>query len=175
MMVKNRNKLLLDRKAWGDCSKPTKLAIVIPGDTVCVFVGFHVNIRLTSPGLSLPLNIGLHVSGLFFGFSGSPCFLAKHSSKKNTQKPSRTPSNNISFQYVTMPHLPTAILANGNFMSLASQSSAHELEGNDILLHPQLHLPGQQVVKHTSEVEKSVDREVMGIFALENMKMLFFF
>ena len=41
-----------------------------------------------------------------------------------------------------MPHLPTAILAMFFSYPSFSQGSAHELEGNDILLHPQLHLPG---------------------------------
>ena len=34
----------------------------------------HFSSLMTSPGESLPLNIGLRVSGVSFGFSGSPCF-----------------------------------------------------------------------------------------------------
>lgn len=85
-------------------------------------------------------------------------FLAKHSSKKNTQKPSRTPSNNISFQYVTLPHLPTAILPSlprARHMSWKEMTSYFTRNCTCL---------ASKLSTHTSEVEKSVDREAMGIF-----------
>ena len=44
---------------------------------------------MTSPGESLPLNIGLHVSGLSFGFSGSPCFFQSGQFKKEKDRKNR--------------------------------------------------------------------------------------